>query len=88
VFLFHSSSSGSSELIRVVNSIAVTTIFALDGLFSGEWLLDKGKDVTLTGGYRADYGLIRNGFTVLNGKLTVQSGSRRVDGMKVRAETP
>jgi hypothetical protein len=63
---------------------SLSTIFALNGLFTGEWLLDKGKDITLKGGYLADYGPTRPGFTLVNGKLTIQSGSLRVDGVKVR----
>lgn len=62
-----------------------------DELFSGEWLLDKGKDILLKGGYLADYGS-RNGFTILKGRLTIKDdtlrsgtiGSLRADGLKVR----
>jgi hypothetical protein len=63
---------------------AVSTIFALEGLFTGEWALDGGKDITLKGGYLADYGPVRNGFTTVGGKLTVSTGSLRVDGVNVK----
>jgi len=72
------------DTLQTAYSNAVSTIFALDGLFSGDWLLDNGKDIILTGGYLADYGPTRNGFTILNGKLTIKNGSLRVDGVKVR----
>ena len=47
-------------------------------------MLDKGTNITLKGGYLADYGVTRHGFTILNGKLTIKGGSLRVDGVKVR----
>ncbi|MBC8018075.1 MAG: hypothetical protein H7X83_06105 [Verrucomicrobia bacterium] len=72
------------DTLQTAYSSAVSTIFALEGLFSGEWLLDKGTNITLKGGYLADYGATRNSFTILNGKLTINSGSLRVDGVKVR----
>jgi hypothetical protein len=62
---------------------AVSTIYALEGLFSGDWLLDGSKDISLSGGYLADYGPVRTGFSTLNGKLTVKNGSLRVDGLKM-----
>jgi hypothetical protein len=68
----------------VAYSNASSTLFSLSGLFPGDWLLDKVKHITLKGGYYADYGLTRNGFTILNGKLTIKSGSLRADGVKVR----
>jgi hypothetical protein len=63
---------------------ATSTIFALDGLFTGGWTLDLGKNITLKGGYLADFGPVRNGFTILSGKLTVKNGSLRVEGLKIR----
>lgn len=71
------------ETLQLAYGSAMTTIFALDGLFSGDWLLDKGKDIFLKGGYLSNYGPNRNGFSVLNGKLTVQSGSLKADKLKV-----
>ena len=63
---------------------ATSTIFALDGLFTGAWTLDQSKNITLKGGYLADYGPTRNGFTVLGGKLIISNGSLRVEGLKIR----
>jgi DNA-binding beta-propeller fold protein YncE len=62
-----------------------------DELFTGGWLLDKGKDILLKGGYLADYDS-RNDFTILKGRLTIKDasldfgkiGSLRADGLKVR----
>jgi hypothetical protein len=64
---------------------AYSTIFSVDGLFSGDWLLGLGKDIILKGGYLADYAPTRSGFTTLNGKLTISSGSLRVDLIKVNS---
>jgi hypothetical protein len=62
---------------------AASTIFALEGLFAGGWTLGGSKDIILKGGYLADYGPIRNGFTTVGSKLTITNGSLRVDGVKV-----
>jgi cytochrome oxidase assembly protein ShyY1 len=76
-------STGYDEL-PVAYSYSVSTIYALIGLFSGDWLLGNSKDIIFKGGYLADYGPTRNGFTTLNGKLTIKSGSLRVDRLVVR----
>jgi hypothetical protein len=62
---------------------AASTIFALEGLFAGGWTLGGSKDIILKGGYLADYGPVRNGFTTVGSKLTITNGSLRVDGVKV-----
>jgi hypothetical protein len=62
---------------------ATSTIFALEGLFAGGWTLGGSKDIILKGGYLADYGTVRNGFTTVGSKLTISNGSLRVDGVKV-----
>ena len=72
------------DTLQTAYSNAATTIFALDGLFTGGWTLDQSKNITLKGGYLADYGPTRNGFTVLGGKLTIKNGSLRGDGLKIR----
>lgn len=72
------------DTLQTAYSNAVTAIFALDGLFTGGWTLDQGKNITLKGGYLADYGSTRNGFTILGGKLTIKNGSLRVDRLKIR----
>ncbi|MFZ4856190.1 MAG: putative Ig domain-containing protein [Desulfuromonadaceae bacterium] len=71
------------DTLQAAYSNAATTIFALDGLFTGAWTLDQGKNITLKGGYLADYGPTRNGFTVLGGKLTIKNGSLHVDRLKI-----
>lgn len=76
------------DTLQAAYGDAVSTIFALDGLFSGEWKLDKGKDITLAGGYLAEYGPTRNGFTILSGKLSILNGSLKADRLVVRDPTP
>ena len=71
------------DTLQTAYSNAATTIFALDGLFTGAWTLDQSKDISLKGGYLADFGPTRNGFTILGGKLTVKNGSLRVDRFKI-----
>jgi len=71
------------DTLQTAYSNAATAIFALDGLFTGTWTLDQGKDIALKGGYLADYGPTRNGFTVLGGTLTIKNGSLRVDRLKI-----
>ena len=63
---------------------AGSTIFALEGVFMEDWTLDLDKNITFKGGYLADYGPTGNGFTVLNGKLSIKNGSLKVDGLKIR----
>jgi hypothetical protein len=72
------------DTLQTAYSNAESTIFALDGLFTGAWTLDQSKNITLKGGYLADFGPTRDGFTILSGKLTIKTGSLRVDGLKVR----
>lgn len=72
------------DTLQIAYGSATATIFALEGLYSGDWLLDKGKNITFKGGYLADYGPVRNDFSVINGKITVNSGFLKVDGLKIR----
>lgn len=74
------------DTLQTAYSNAASTIFALDGLFTGAWTLDQGKNISLKGGYLADYGPTRNGFTMLGGKLTIKNGSLRVDRLKIRPQ--
>ena len=71
------------DTLQLAYASATSTIYALNSIFSGDWTLDKGKDIVLTGGYQADYAA-RTGFTTLSGKLTIKNGSLRVDGLKVK----
>jgi hypothetical protein len=49
-----------------------------------EDLVIKGKDITLVGGFSADF-KFRGGYpTYLKGLLTINGGSLRVDGVKIR----
>ena len=87
--------TGFATLTEAYNA-AGSEIHALVGLFENEppldgFLLDDGKDITLKGGYLADY-VTRSGYSTLIGKLTVKNdfprsgnvGSLRVDGLKVK----
>jgi hypothetical protein len=58
-------------------------LYAMDAVIAGNWTLDGGKAIVLNGGYQADY-TARTGYTTLNGKLTIQNGSLRVDRLKIR----
>lgn len=67
---------------------AISTIYALESEFSGDWKLDKSKDIILMGGFYADYSPSRNGYSILNGKLTIFSGSLRADRLVIRGALP
>jgi hypothetical protein len=58
-------------------------LFSMNTILVENWTLSGGKNIVLKGGYQADY-QARTGFTTLNGKLVIQNGSLRVDGVKVR----
>jgi hypothetical protein len=89
--------TGFGSLQAAYNDPAVSTLYAIIGDYDGDdygvftenWLLDKGKDIVLRGGYLADY-INRNGFTILKGALTIkagasgQIGSLRANGLVVR----
>ena len=62
---------------------ATGSLYALQDVFIGDWMLSGSKAIVLKGGYQADY-KTSTGFTTINGKLTVKNGSLRVDGVKVR----
>jgi hypothetical protein len=76
-------SAGGYDTLQEAYINAVSNIYALEGLFSGDWLLDRNKDIAFSGGYRADYGPVRTGYTILSGTLTVKNGTLRVDGLKI-----
>jgi hypothetical protein len=59
------------------------TIEVKDMTFVESLTLDNNVDFTLKGGYADDYGS-RPGFTILNGVLTIRSGSVIVDGLIIR----
>lgn len=59
-------------------------IYALQSEFSENWTLGDSKNITLQGGYFADFGPTRNGFTILNGKLTIGAGSLTVERLLIR----
>jgi len=72
------------ETLQLAYSSAGTTIYSLNGLFSGDWMLDKTNNIVLKGGYLSDYGPTRTSFSMLSGKLTIRNGSIRVDRFKVK----
>jgi hypothetical protein len=87
-----------SDTLQTAYNRAASTIFALTGLFLEEPLIDPApstapyrellfdqvKNIVLKGGYLADYGTTRSGFSILVGKLTIKAGSLRVDSLKIR----
>lgn len=77
------STSGYDKLVDAYTN-ATDFMYVLAATFTEDWMLNGGKNITLTGGYLADYGPTRSGFTILNGKLSIRNGSLRVDGLKLR----
>ncbi|MBK5274194.1 MAG: S8/S53 family peptidase [Desulfuromonadales bacterium] len=63
---------------------AVATILAVAGNHTtGDLVLNQGKDVTLNGGYDSQFSSTSGQTSVLQGTLTIRSGSLRVNGVKV-----
>ena len=52
--------------------------------FNENLLLNRGSAVTLHGGYDPAYSSVRSGYTVLNGTLTIRSGSLAVDRLIIK----
>jgi hypothetical protein len=59
-------------------------ILALDTVFAEELVLAENKTVTISGGYKADYGSRSGNNTVLSGSLTIQNGRLTLDSMTIR----
>jgi hypothetical protein len=62
---------------------SILEILSLDDVLAGDFTLYQDKAIKLMGGWNAAY-LARSGQTVINGKLTIQKGSLRVNGVIVR----
>ncbi|NVN90527.1 MAG: C10 family peptidase [Desulfuromonadales bacterium] len=59
-------------------------IMVLDTELIENLIMDKGKTITLVGGYKADYGSRSGLLSTLKGVLTIATGELMVDGLVIR----
>ena len=79
-----SSKAGYASTQNAYNAAASGDVIQVrDLLLTGNLLADKGKTLTLSGGYDAAYAK-RLGFSVLKGVLRIRSGKLSAAGIKVR----
>ena len=63
---------------------ASCTIQAKAVELAGDFTPDNGKTVLLRGGYDSTFSSNSGGYTVINGKLTIQSGSLTIENLVIR----
>jgi hypothetical protein len=70
-------------LAALIDAPNIATFKSRNATISENVLLDRLQDISLIGGLNEDF-VTGDGFTVLNGTLTVRNGSLKVKGFVIR----
>ncbi len=73
-----------NEAYAAASPAGAATILTLDTDLMEDLYMDKGKDITITGGYNASYSNRTGNPTGLVGVLAILSGSLTVDGLAIK----